>query len=170
MRRFAVVIGCALLSLAAAGCASAGTASGASAPVTTRLTAAHESTATTTWPVVVDCVGDAQSKPGIMILACADAGDVLTGLHWSSWGNQAFGTGTEKINDCTPDCADGKFISYPALVVLWRPEARPGHPGQRYFSRVTRIYTGARPPLYYCQGTKTCYPLTSTFDLWGGTS
>jgi len=166
MRRFAVAIGCALLSLAAAGCASAGTASGAGVPVTTRLTAAHQSTATAA-PVVVDCIGGAQTRPGSFILACADAGDVLTGLHWTSWENQAFGTGTEKINDCTPNCADGKFISYPALVVLWRPEPRPGHPGQRYFSRVTRIYTGTRPPLQDCQGTKTCYPLTSTSDLWG---
>jgi hypothetical protein len=53
-----------------------------------------------------------------------------------------------------------------ALVALWRPEPRPGHPGVLYFTRITRIYTANRPPLYYCQGTHTCYPLTSTFGLW----
>ena len=152
MKRFAVVLGCALLSLVAAGSATAGTASAA----------------TTARPVVVSCTGAAQTRPGTMILTCADAGDVLTSLHWTSWGDsEAFGTAIEKINNCTPNCAEGKFISYPALVALWRPEARPGHPGQRYFSRVTRIYTGARPPLYYCQGDKTCYPQTATFDLAG---
>jgi hypothetical protein len=32
--------------------------------------------------------------------------------------------------------------------------------------RITRIYTANRPPLYCCQGTHTCYLLTSTFGLW----
>ncbi len=31
---------------------------------------------------------------------------------------------------------------------------------------VTRVYTANRPPLYFCQGKHTCYPQTSTFDLW----
>ena len=101
-----------------------------------------------------------------MILTCADANDALTALHWASWATgQAFGTGTEKVNTCTPDCADGKFVSYPALITLWRPEPLPGHPGVRYFTRITRIYPANRPPLYNCQGKHTCYPQTSTFDL-----
>jgi hypothetical protein len=117
--------------------------------------------------VMVDCLGRPQTRPSSFILTCADAGDDLTALHWVSWGaSQAFGTATEKINNCTPDCADGKFVSYPALIALWRPEPLPGHPGVLYFTRITRIYTANRPPLYSCQGTHTCYPLTSTFDLW----
>jgi len=83
-----------------------------------------------------------------------------------SWGSQAFGTGTETINSCTPDCADGKLVPYPVLVAVWRPEPLPGHPGVSYFTRMTRIYTANRPPLYNCQGKPPCYPLTSTFDLW----
>ena len=61
---------------------------------------------------------------------------------------------------------DGGFVSYPALIALWRPEPLPGHPGVLYFTRITRIYTANRPPLYYCQGTHTCYPPTSTTGLW----
>jgi hypothetical protein len=51
-------------------------------------------------------------------------------------------------------------------VHLWRPEPLQGHPGTLYFSRVTRVYTVNRPPLYYCNGSHTCYPPTATFDLW----
>jgi hypothetical protein len=108
----------------------------------------------------------ASGRPSSFILTCADAGDVLTGLHWVDWASQAFGTGIEMINTCKPSCAEGKFVSYPALVALWRPEPLPGHPGVLYFTRITKVYTANRPPLYYCQGTHTCYPLTSTFGLW----
>jgi len=119
---------------------------------------------------MVDCSGQQQTRPSSFVLACADENDALTGLHWASWAaSQAFGTGTEKVNTCTPDCADGKFVSYPALITLWRPEPIPGHPGVRYFTRITRIYPGSRPPLYNCQGKHTCYPQTTTSDL-GATS
>ena len=88
-------------------------------------------------------------------------------LTQCSWGSSAaFATGIEQINNCTPNCAAGKFISYPVLVDLWRPEPLPGHPGVLHFSRVTRVYTANRPPLYFCHGTRICYPQTSTFDLW----
>jgi hypothetical protein len=168
MRAFAVAIGCLLA--AVAGCGSAGPGTGAGGPVTARLAASRTDAAAAGAPVLVSCQGRAQTRPASFVLACADAGDVLTGLRWASWAQQAFGTGTEKINDCTPDCADGTFIGYPALVVAWRPEPRPGHPGQRYFTRITRIYPGRRPPLYHCQGTRTCYPLTSTSSLWSGSA
>lgn len=116
--------------------------------------------------VVADCSGQQQTRPSSLVLTCADANDALTALRWVSWANnQAFGTGTEKVNTCKPDCADGKFVSYPALITLWRPEPLPGHSGVRYFTRITRIYPSNRPPLYNCQGKHTCYPLTSTFSL-----
>ena len=116
--------------------------------------------------VVVDCSGQRQTRPSSLILTCADANDALTALHWVSWANsQAFGTGTEQVNTCKPDCADGKFVSYPALITLWHREPLPGHPGVRYFTRITRIYPSNRPPLYYCQGKHSCNPLTSTLSL-----
>jgi hypothetical protein len=140
-----------------AGCASAN--SGGATPASARA-AAQRST------VLVDCSGQQQTRPSSFILTCADENDALTGLQWDSWAaSQAFGTGTEKVNTCTPDCADGKLVSYPALITLWRPEPIPGHPGVRYFTRITRIYPSNRPPLYNCQGTHTCYPQTSTSDL-----
>jgi hypothetical protein len=147
-----------LLAVVATGCASAPTRA-TDAALTQR--AAPGKT------VVVNCLLKQQTGPSWFILTCADAGDVLTGMHWVSWGPAAaFATGIEQINDCTPNCARGKFISYPVLVNLWRPEPLPGHPGTLYFSRATRVYTANRPPLYFCNGTHTCYPQTATFDLW----
>jgi hypothetical protein len=142
-----------------AGCASATSGTATAAPAGA---AAQRST------VILDCSGQRQTRPSSFVLTCADANDALTALHWASWAaGQAFGTGTEKVNTCTPDCADGKLVSYPALITLWRPEPLPGHPGVRYFTRITRIYPANRPPLYNCQGKHTCYPQTSTFDLPG---
>jgi hypothetical protein len=157
MKRAAALIAV-LLTVGAAGCASA----------PTRATdAALIQRASDAKTVVINCQFKPEVRPSAMILTCADANDVLTGLHWVSWGTgAAFATGIEQINDCTPYCAAGKFINYPVLVDLWRAEPLPGHPGVLYFSRVTRVYTANRPPLYFCNGTHTCYPQTATFDLW----
>jgi hypothetical protein len=134
-------------------------------PAATQRSAAPAGAAT----VVVNCLNKRQVRPASFVLTCADGNDVLTGMRWVNWASEAFATGTEKINNCTPNCAEGKFISYPALVTLWRPEPLPHHPGVRYFSRVTRIYTGKRPPRYDCHGSGTpaCHPVTATTGLWG---
>lgn len=156
MKRAGVLIAI-LLSVAATGCASA--------PTRATDTAYTQRSAPQT--VVVNCNFTAQTHPSSLVLTCADANDVLAHLHWVSWAPAAaFATGIEQINDCTPDCAAGKFINYPVLVNLWRPEPLRGHPSTLYYSRITRIYTNNRPPLYDCNGTHTCYPQTSTFDLW----
>jgi len=155
MKRAAVLIAI-VLSVVATGCASA--------PIRATETSLTQRSNGT---VVINCLFKSQTRPSSFVLTCADAGDVLAHLHWVSWGSTAaFATGTEQINDCTPNCAAGRFINYPVLVNLWRPEPLRGHPGVWYFSRVTRVYTANRPPLYFCQGTRTCYPQTSTFDLW----
>lgn len=122
--------------------------------------------------VVVNCDNKLQVRPSSFVLTCADANDALAGMHWVNWASEAFATGTEEINNCTPNCAEGTLISYPVLVALWRPESLPGHPGVQYFSRITRIYTGKRPPLYNCHGagTPACYPATATTGLWGNLS
>ena len=159
MKRIAVLFAL-LLSVAATGCASTPTRATDTALTqrTPPISAERD--------VVINCSFKQQTRPSSFILTCADAGDVLTSLRWVSWGpGVAFATGIEQINNCTPNCAAGKFINYPVLVNLWRPEALKGHPGTFYFSRVTRVYTANRPPLYFCTGKKTCYAQTATFDL-----
>jgi hypothetical protein len=161
MKRVAVLIAI-LLAVVATGCASAPTSATDSALIT------HSAPAASGKTVVVNCLFKQQTRPSSFVLTCADANDVLVDLHWVSWSSgAAFATGTEQINDCTPDCAAGKFISYPVLVNLWRSEPLPGHRGTSYFTRATRVYTANRPPLYFCDGTRaTCYPQTATSGLW----
>lgn len=94
--------------------------------------------------VMVTCTNRAKVRPSQFVLTCADGNDYLTSLHWVSWDSSAaFAAGTEHENDCTPNCAAGKFYTYPVLITVWRAKPLAGHPGERYFSRLTEIHTGS---------------------------
>ena len=95
--------------------------------------------------VLINCAGQAQVRPSHYILTCADAGDYLTGIHWVSWRNVAFGSATEHIENCYPHCVSksNHWYSYPVLLTLWRAKAWPAHAGRSYFTRLTEIRTGS---------------------------
>ena len=95
--------------------------------------------------VLVNCGGVGQVRPAGYDIGCMPSNELVTGLTWTSWRSVAFGSGTLEVNDCTPTCAQGKYIKYPILVVLWRAEPWSKHPGEQYFSRLTWIFTGNRP-------------------------
>ena len=95
--------------------------------------------------VLVNCGGVGQVRPAGYDIGCMPSNELVTGLTWTSWRSVAFGSGTLEVNDCTPTCAQGTYIKYPILVVLWRAERWSKHPGQNYFSRLTWIFTGNRP-------------------------
>jgi hypothetical protein len=57
----------------------------------------------------------------------------------------------------------GHGHSFPVLVRLWRAEPLPGHPGKRYFTRLTMVDTGSRT--YTVNGKVYTIPLTTTDDL-----
>ena len=150
---------CGIATIATAACA---------APAPTAATAAQQQTvadvAAASAPVVVDCAVDGRTRPGQYTLACADGGAYLSGLHWASWGpSAAFADGTSTVNDCVPNCTAGHGHSFPVLVALWRAEPRPGHAGQRYFTRLTIIYTGNRS--YRAGGAVHRLPVTTTDPL-----
>ncbi|HEY8044611.1 MAG TPA: hypothetical protein VIF35_10120 [Streptosporangiaceae bacterium] len=94
--------------------------------------------------VMVSCAGQGQVRPGGYDVGCT-ANELLRTLYWQTWRGTAYGNGVLKVDDCTPTCAQGKYIDYPVLIVLWRPTSWPGHAGHRYFSRMTWIFTGKRP-------------------------
>jgi hypothetical protein len=100
--------------------------------------------------VAFECLTQTVVRPTSYILTCADAGSVLAHMSWLSWtAKQGVATGVHQLNDCTPNCAEGTFISYPAVITFWRPEPVAGHSGETYFTRVTvRYTTGKRPPMY----------------------
>jgi hypothetical protein len=68
---------------------------------------------------VLTCTEKPTSKPRTYTLSCADYGAGWTGVTWSTWdATSASGHGFLRQNDCTPNCADGKFISYRATIDL----------------------------------------------------
>jgi hypothetical protein len=80
------------------------------------------------------------------MLACGDGSEYLSRLRWSSWNSsEATATGRFSLNLCTPNCAEGKYVTSDVLVVLWDATPVPHHAGQRAFTRMTAIYTGKRP-------------------------
>ncbi|SRR5216683_4033259 len=161
--RAAAIALCGIAAIATAACA-------ASAPDT--AAARQQSMAVTTAagvPVVVDCAVHAQTRPGQYILACANGSAYLARLHWATWGSSAaFADGISTFNDCVPNCVAGHGHSFPVLVALWRAEPRPGHSGERYFTRLTIIYTGSHT--YRAGGRLYHLPVTATDPLsaYGG--
>jgi hypothetical protein len=161
--RSAAVTLCGVAAIATAACAApaSATASAVRAPAAAG--------AATGVPVVVDCAAQPRTRPGQYTLACGDGNASLTGLHWDSWGaTAAFAEGTSTFNDCAPSCVAGHGHSFPGLITLWRAEPLPGHHGQRYFTRLTLIYTGNRS--YHADGKQYQLPQTVTYPLsqYGG--
>jgi hypothetical protein len=78
---------------------------------------------TTTVPIdtAIGVYGNCTSpsvEPSEIVLACADRGEVLTGLHWTSWTvASASAVGTLVYNDCIPICAGGHYHSVPGTTV-----------------------------------------------------
>ncbi len=161
--RIAVLAACAAVVIAAA----AGTALASAA--TPRAPRAHAvaAVAASGLPVVINCAMHPQTRPASYVLACADGNSYVAKMSWASWGSSAaFGSGTDTFNDCVPSCVAGHFHSFPALVALWRVQSLPGHPGEKYFTRMTIIYTGSRS--YKAGGHEHELPQTATYPLSPG--
>lgn len=84
-----------------------------------------------------DCEGALQVRPARVTFACGDGNFFARDLRWSSWGARtARATGTAEINDCTPNCAAGKFHAYRvALTASGRqscPDGRPAYASVMY--------------------------------------
>ena len=129
-----------------------------------RARPASRTAAPVTVPVVITCALKPQVRPSRYILACGDAGALITQLSWPSWGSSAaFAAGVYSLNSCTPTCMAQHFVRFPMLAALWRAVPWPGHAGKRYFSRLTLIFTGNRA--YRSQGRLLHLPATLTFPL-----
>lgn len=73
---------------------------------------------------------------------CQLSGDGTTALwdmSWTSWtGSAAVGQGTEKIDDCNPDCAQGTLHAVPVTVTFTKPvTAGCGASARRYWTQAT---------------------------------
>ena len=72
-----------------------------------------------------DLNGTQLHEPSCGGLGCALSGDsttFLANMKWTTWsGTEAVGTGTYKINDCSPNCAAGHVYPVAAVVTLSHP-------------------------------------------------
>jgi hypothetical protein len=89
-----------------------------------------------------DC-GYPEYKPQSLTQFCADAGNGVTKIKWSSWtSTRATGTGSFYVNLCDPNCADGKLVWAKAKVVLSGAKFTRG---KRYLMNITVSSTNGKP-------------------------
>jgi hypothetical protein len=134
----------ALVAVTAAGCSSS--APRTAAPRDTPTHAVPRPTAPAAQPVdtmLLTCDGKGVVRPATLVTACGDGSSSLKGLSWASFtAATAVATGTESTNNCDPNCAQGRFLSYRATFTF----SNPVHLEQGwYFRTVTTTYTGPTP-------------------------
>jgi len=81
---------------------------------------------------------------------CQLSGDGTTSLWdmtWATWNSTvAVGAGTEKLDDCTPDCAAGTLHAVPVRVTLSRPAmACVAGAGKWFWTRVSFTWPSGLP-------------------------
>jgi hypothetical protein len=125
--------------------------------------AAPVSPAGTPSVVMFNCGGQAQIRPGQYDVTCT-VGVSLAALRWATWGSSAaLASGSYAFDDCVPNCVGGHGHTVSALAVLWDVQPLPGHAAERYFTRLTIIYTGNRS--YRAGGKLYQLPQTLTIPL-----
>jgi hypothetical protein len=158
----------AALTAAAAGCSGTSSVSlsaNGSLPARTATAAAVPAvpasgpgnTASAPGPVVY--LAEGGSLGGLLLHApactagCQLSGDGTTSLWnmtWSTWNSaQAVGRGTEKLDDCTPDCASGTLHPVPVTVTLSRPVlVCVSGKGTRLWTRVSFAWPSGLPAAF----------------------
>jgi hypothetical protein len=91
-----------------------------------------------------DCVGKPQVRPAEVVFACGDGNFSARSLRWTGWGESfAAGIGLGEVNDCTPNCAAGKFHS--ARIVLIASGRQTCPDGRPAYRTVTYAWVGRSP-------------------------
>jgi hypothetical protein len=87
---------------------------------------------------VINCI-EAVSQPAELVLYCADAGQILTEISWSSWGNDlAIGQGKSVTNICEPTCAEGDFVTVGVDLTL---SDLTESEGRLVYTKVSMVYS-----------------------------
>ena len=94
--------------------------------------------AITTQVYVTNC-GIIDYKPTAILKFCADGGVAIGAIEWESWSAQgAHGIGKYQINDCSPNCADGKIFYADVEVELRRMKNLDGKEVLTFISLKTK--------------------------------
>jgi hypothetical protein len=114
---------------------------------------ATRAAATKMSPLIMTCGGKTVYEPSSYVISCADANSSLVSIHWTWW-THSFATAiaTYSLNDCTPDCAAGKFHSYAARVSFSTPR----------LTKYGTLYSRLR--VIYLVGSKT-HTMVTTLPL-----
>jgi hypothetical protein len=119
-------IAVAVVLLTACNSSTSSTASSASSTPAASSTTAATPTGTDTFLASAQNLNGSQlHEPACGGFGCALSGDstaFLFHMTWTTWsGREAVGTGTYKLDDCTPDCAGGHVYPVPTVVTLSQP-------------------------------------------------
>jgi hypothetical protein len=97
-------------------------------------------------PLPVLIAGPYRGRRPSTIDISGDAGDIVTGLHWSSWtASSATGEGTSNVQNCVPDCASGTETPVPTSIRLLDPE-------NGYFTKLVERRDGQTEVFFYTPG------------------
>jgi hypothetical protein len=151
------VVGAALSSTAPS--APASTSAPASAQAAPPSASAPAGPAPTQAPARVVYLAEGGSVGGTSLRApacdagCALSGDGTTSLWdmtWPTWSSAvAAGTGTEKLDDCTPNCAAGTLHAVRVAVTLSRPVmVCVAGTGRWFWTRVSFTWPGGLPAAF----------------------
>jgi hypothetical protein len=85
-----------------------------------------------------------QFKPASVIFTCGDASFGATGVSWTAWTRKsATGNGTGQLNDCKPNCVQGKVKTGPISVRASKPQTCSN--GKRIFTKLAWTWTSGAP-------------------------
>lgn len=90
------------------------------------------------------CSHEPSVKPKTVVVSCADDNFYIAGIKWDGWhASAAAGTGVGHVNNCTPNCAAGKFKTYPVSITFSDPVTCVK--GRREYARVSWHWTATKP-------------------------
>jgi hypothetical protein len=152
-----LVTGCRSESSSAVGAAQVSAAPAASASASAPSTAVTAGTTPAPSPVVYLAEGGSVAGTIVHASACK-AGCQLSGdstaslwdMTWSTWSSTvAVGSGTEKLDDCTPNCAAGTLHAVPVRVTLSRPVmACVSGTGRWFWTRMSFTWPSGLPAAF----------------------
>ena len=105
--------------------------------------ATHETHASAVPSVAVyDCSNKPEVRPGTFDLFC-DGSGYFTRLGWSTRNtSMATATGVVYLDNCEPNCAQGRWSHRTVDLIFWRSLPVKGHLGERGYSQMTVLYPG----------------------------
>jgi hypothetical protein len=154
-RSFLPAAALAALTVLVTGCGSAGSSvSGAALSSTAPSAPVSPASAV---PVVYLAEGGSVGGTVVHVPACktgcqlsGDSTAWLFDMTWPTWNSTvAVGTGTEKLDDCTPNCAAGQLRAVPVRVTLSRPVmVCVSGTGKWFWTRLSFIWPDGLPAAF----------------------